>query len=211
MVAILHSKFHKKQFTTFRGGVLIRHTRRTFRLPRIMDEVNIIKKFPSYRTKVLYHSRLSQLIVPPLFLPQTNSTRANPILNLWTQLTPYMVCSNEESVADIISVNTCHWSFIIFHWSSSPAKCYRAECGDVGFGFVLFNDTWSWSGHSVSCMTMHTFLNLQITRSDIKPHIKWDISLVTAYDHFNLPLGFVCVGMCGLTHSFYHPRGLVVM
>ena len=30
----------------------------------------------------------------------------------------------------------------------------------------------------------HTFLNLQITRSDIRPHIKWAVSLVIAYDNF---------------------------
>ena len=50
-------------------------------------------------------------------------------------------------------------------------------------------------GHSVSCMTI-LFLNLQITRSDIRPHIKWAVSLVLAYGHFNIPLGFmwVCMG-----------------
>ena len=37
------------------------------------------------------------------------------------------------------------------------------------------------------------FQNLQITRSDIRPHIKWAVSLVTAYGHFNLPQG----GLCG--------------
>ena len=41
----------------------------------------------------------------------------------------------------------------------------------------------------------HTFLNLQITRSDIRPHIKWAVSLVIAYGHFNLPQGFVWVGL----------------
>ena len=36
----------------------------------------------------------------------------------------------------------------------------------------------------------HTFFfNLQIARSDIKPHIKWAVSLVFAYGHFNIPLG----------------------
>ena len=40
----------------------------------------------------------------------------------------------------------------------------------------------------------HTFFNLQITRSDIR-HIKWAVSLVIAYGHFNLPQGFVLVCM----------------
>ena len=43
--------------------------------------------------------------------------------------------------------------------------------------FVLFNDTWSQYGHSVPCMTI-LFINLQISRSDIRPHIKWAVSLV---------------------------------
>ena len=44
---------------------------------------------------------------------------------------------------------------------------------------VLFHDTWSQKGHSMSCMTI-LFLNLQITRSVIRPHIKWEVSLVIA-------------------------------
>ena len=64
---------------------------------------------------------------------------------------------------------------------------------------MLFNDTWSQSGHSVSCMTI-LFLNLQIIRSDIRPHIKWVVSLVIAYGHFNLPLGFVWVCMGIITN-----------
>ena len=60
---------------------------------------------------------------------------------------------------------------------------------------VLFNDFWSQEGYSVSCMTMR-FLNLQITRPDFRPHIKWAVSLVIPYGHFNLPRGFVwvCIG-----------------
>ena len=42
------------------------------------------------------------------------------------------------------------------------------------------------------------FLNLQITITDTRPHIKWGVSLVIAYGHFNLPQGF-CVGMNWLT------------
>ena len=41
----------------------------------------------------------------------------------------------------------------------------------------------------------HTFLNLQITRSDISPHIKWAVSLVIAYGHFNLPRGLYGDGL----------------
>ena len=39
------------------------------------------------------------------------------------------------------------------------------------------------------------FLNLQITRSDIRSHIKLAVSLVIADGHFNLPQGFVWVCM----------------
>ena len=38
----------------------------------------------------------------------------------------------------------------------------------------------------------HTFLNMQIIRSDIRPHIKWVVSLLIGYGHFNLPQA-VCV------------------
>ena len=57
----------------------------------------------------------------------------------------------------------------------------------------------------MSCMTI-LFLNLQITKSDMRPHIKLAVSLVIAYGDFNLPQGF-CVGMYELTHSLYHPEG----
>ena len=46
----------------------------------------------------------------------------------------------------------------------------------------------------------HNFLNLQITRSDIRPRIKWAVSLVIAYGHFNLPQGIVWVCMGWHTH-----------
>ena len=55
---------------------------------------------------------------------------------------------------------------------------------------MLFNDTWSQEGHSVSCMII-LFLNLQITRSDIKSHIKSALRLHMVT--FNLPQGFVWV------------------
>ena len=44
----------------------------------------------------------------------------------------------------------------------------------------------------MSCNTI-LFLNLQITRSDIRQHIKWAISLVFVYGHFKLPQGLVWV------------------
>ena len=54
-----------------------------------------------------------------------------------------------------------------------------------------------------SCMTI-LFLNLQITISDIRPHIKCAVSLVIAYGEFILlggEEGGCCVGMYGLTLS----------
>ena len=81
---------------------------------------------------------------------------------------------------------------------------YQVQLGTVST-FVLLKDTWSQQGHSVSCMTI-LFLNLQITRSDIRPHIKWAVSLVIAYGHFNLPQGFVWVCMSSHTH-FITPKG----
>ena len=54
-------------------------------------------------------------------------------------------------------------------------------------GLWLFNDKCFQYGRSLSCMTT-LFLNLQITRSDIRPRVKWAVSLVIAYGHFNLKL-----------------------
>ena len=34
----------------------------------------------------------------------------------------------------------------------------------------------------------HTFFKLVNARSDIRPHIKWIVSLVFAYGYFNIPL-----------------------
>ena len=38
----------------------------------------------------------------------------------------------------------------------------------------------------------HTLLNLRITRSDIRPHIKWAVNHVITHGHFNL-----LQGLCG--------------
>ena len=52
----------------------------------------------------------------------------------------------------------------------------------------------------------HTFLNMQITRSDIRPYIKWAFSLVIIYGHFSLP-----PGLCGYVQinipKFITPKG----
>ena len=65
------------------------------------------------------------------------------------------------------------------------ARCLRLEfkismlnTKELGWaGLVLFNDTGLVSVSTlVSCMTI-LFLKLQITRSDIRPHIKWAVSL----------------------------------
>ena len=69
-----------------------------------------------------------------------------------------------------------------------------SDSDNMVWRFVLFNDTSSQLGHSVSCKTI-LLLNLQITRSDVTPDIKWAVSLVNAYGCFNLPQGFVWVRM----------------
>ena len=57
----------------------------------------------------------------------------------------------------------------------------------------------------MSCVTI-LFLNLKITRSDIRPYIKW---LSVWWLHMvTLIFLRVCVGMYGLTYSLYHPRGI---
>ena len=54
----------------------------------------------------------------------------------------------------------------------------------------------------VRYMCDYTFLNMQIIRSDIRPHIKWAVSLVIAYGHFNFPQG-LWVHMYGLTYMYF--------
>ena len=40
-----------------------------------------------------------------------------------------------------------------------------------------------------------TFLCLQITKSDIRPQVKWAVSLVIAAGYFNIRQGFVWIYM----------------
>ena len=61
--------------------------------------------------------------------------------------------------------------------------------------FVLLYDTSSQKEYSVPSMTI-LFLNLQITRSDIRPDIKWAVSLVIAYGLFNLSLSTTFFVIC---------------
>ena len=62
----------------------------------------------------------------------------------------------------------------------------------VGFGFVLVSvvlvSVWAFS-----VTYDHTFSKLAITRSDVRPHIQWAVSLVILYGLFNLSQGFVRV------------------
>ena len=55
----------------------------------------------------------------------------------------------------------------------------------------------------------HNFPNLQITRSDIMPCIKWVVSLVIAYSQLKLPQGFVRVFICYNTH-FITPKDIFI-
>ena len=54
--------------------------------------------------------------------------------------------------------------------------------------------------HMVSVRTFgamydHTFSDLQIIKSDIRPQIKWAVNLVIACGHFNVIQGFAWVHM----------------
>ena len=48
-------------------------------------------------------------------------------------------------------------------------------------------------GCLIDVMYDHTFLNLQIARSDVRLHIKWAVSVVIAHGRFSLPRVFVLV------------------
>ena len=49
-------------------------------------------------------------------------------------------------------------------------------------------------------MYAHTFSNLANHQLEHQRNTEWVVSLVTAYDHFNLPASSVCVGIWGLTY-----------
>ena len=71
---------------------------------------------------------------------------------------------------------------------------------------VLFNDAWLQYADIRHHIRHHKSFNLQITRSDTRPHMKWAISLVNADGHSSLPQGFVWVRIGEHTH-FIPPEG----
>ena len=60
--------------------------------------------------------------------------------------------------------------------------------------------------NDILCHTTSYSFNSQTTRSDIRPHIKWAVSLRIVDGQFDLPRVFV--GMYGLTYHnhFYHTK-----
>ena len=95
----------------------------------------------------------------------------------------------------------CQWSHLV----QLLLKMYTKQSLEwVWVWFVLFCDTLSQKGHLLSCMTI-LVPNLQIIRSDIRPHIKCVVRLVTAHGHFNLPKGIVWVCMSPHTHFIPAP------
>ena len=97
-------------------------------------------------------------------------------------------------------------SFSIFRLSLLTKNDRFTPNGHYFLPLGLFNDTCSQQGHSMSCMTT-LFLNLQITSSDVRPHIKWVVGLVITYGCFNVPQVSVWVCM-GLHTHFITPEGL---
>ena len=71
------------------------------------------------------------------------------------------------------------------------------------FGLVLCSLMTPGLSNDIRCHVWPYFSKSQITRSDIRPHLKWAVSLVTAYGHFNFSQGFVWV--YEITYSLYHP------
>ena len=72
--------------------------------------------------------------------------------------------------------------YLLPHWYdpyNMPVGAYSLLVMDLGLGYLMTPGLSKDIGYHVT-MTI-PFLNLQITRSDIRPHIKWAVSLVTAY------------------------------
>ena len=79
-----------------------------------------------------------------------------------------------------------------FSWASSENVYKIIIKMSTGWVCVVL---WYQTGHSVSCMNI-LFRKLQITRSDIRPDIKWAVSLVIAYGLFNLSLNTTFFVLC---------------
>ena len=79
-----------------------------------------------------------------------------------------------------------------FSWASSENVYKIIIKMSTGWVCVVL---WYQTGHSVSCMNI-LFWKSQITRSDIRPDIKWAVSLVIAYGLFNLSLNTTFFVIC---------------
>ena len=55
------------------------------------------------------------------------------------------------------------------------------------------------------------YKQVQISRSDIRPHIKWGVVLVILHMVTSISLQGLCGYIYGLTYSLYHPRGANVI
>ena len=86
-----------------------------------------------------------------------------------------------------------------FSTGSSPSALYLQHRNKaVSFSFVLFNDTWLI--RTLRVIYDHAvFLCLQITRSDLRPHLNWIVNLVIADAHQRSSSG-ISMGLHGLTH-----------
>ena len=112
---------------------------------------------------------------------------------------PWILCRSENKI--------CEWE----KWRRIKVislYSFMFHCLENKFGLVWCCLMTPGLSITFGVMFDHTFfLKSQITRSDIRPHIKWAVSLVIAYGHFNLPQGFVWACMGSHTY-FINPEGL---
>ena len=86
------------------------------------------------------------------------------------------------------------WLLFLLTTQTDPESSCLSQCSLQGFGLCCLMTPGL--RKDIRCHEWpYTFLNLQITSPNIRPHIKWILSLVIAYGHFTLPQGFVWVCM----------------
>ena len=117
-----------------------------------------------------------------------------------------------SATSTVVSTSAAMCAYHLYvHTHSASSVCIYvlqmlSSCNALGTSSCTYwACTWGWvSVRTFSVMYDHTLLNLQITNSDIRPHIKWAGNLVMAYGYYNRPQGFVYE----LTHSLYCPEDL---
>ena len=130
----------------------------------------------SRRKCLMWHTVLSHLLLWVVLVPE------NEFLAVPTQF------PNNDIIMPLLppAVSSISSPQIIWLWNT-----WNPGGKKVWFGLVWCCLMAPDLSKDICCRVWPTFSELQITRSDIRPHIKWAVSLVIAYGQFNFPYGFM--------------------